>query len=161
MKIKIGKALLAGLIGGVATTLVGLIARRFGLPVNLEESLGSMFTREFGQNAYLIGLGMHLAISALIGLLYAIGFKTLTRRANALIGAGFSLIHTILAGLFLLVLPRIHPLIPEQVASPGAFLVNLGTWAVLFFVVIHVVYGATVGAIYGANADKAPPITED
>jgi hypothetical protein len=46
-------------------------------------------------------------------------------------------------------LPNIHPMIPEQMPAPGAFLVNMGAPNVALFVVEHLLFGMIVGAIYG------------
>lgn len=151
---KIGKAFLAGVVGGVATTLIGAIARAAGMSVNFEETLGSMVTRELGPTAFSIGLMMHLVISGLIALVYAAGFEFGTRRADWRTGMAFSLLHTFIAGLFLVMMPVIHPLIPSVIPPPGAFLLNLGAMGVTFFILIHVAYGAIVGAIYGPVEDR-------
>jgi hypothetical protein len=154
---KMGKAFLAGVIGGVATTVLVTIARAMGMPVNLEEMIGSMVTGELGATAYLVGLILHLLISGLIGLLYGLGFEFLTKRADWRTGVVFGLFHTVIAGLFLLVLPSIHPLMPGEVPPPGALMANLGAMGVILFIKMHLIYGAIVGALYGSGEE---PIEE-
>ena len=107
---KIAKAFLAGVAGGAATTMLVAIVRAMGMPLNLEETLGSMVTGSLGPSAYTVGLTMHLVISGLIALLYGFGFEYLTRRGGWRTGVAFSLVHTFIAGLFLAVMPAIHPL---------------------------------------------------
>jgi hypothetical protein len=151
-----GKAFIAGVIGGVATTLLVTLARTFGLPLNLEEMLGSMFTGELGASAHYLGLLVHLLISGLIGVLYGLGFEFITKRADWRTGVVFSLLHTVIAGLFLTALPSIHPLIPEELPAPGLMMANLGAMGVILFIKMHVIYGAIVGAICGPSPDEEP-----
>lgn len=158
---KIGKAFLAGVMGGIATTVVLAIVRATGVPVNLEEVMGSMITGALGPTAFSIGFILHLVISGLIALLYAVGFEYGTRRADWLIGVAFSLVHTLLAGLFTIVLPLIHPLMTSDVAAPGPFMAGLGLTGVALFILMHLVYGAVVGTIYGPiEEEPADPLQE-
>jgi len=46
-------------------------------------------------------------------------------------------------------MPAVHPLIPEIMPAPGAFTANLGTMGIAAFVILHPLYGAIVGAMYG------------
>lgn len=158
---KIGKAFLAGVMGGVATTVLLAIVRGAGVPVNLEEVMGSMITGSLGPSAFSVGFILHLVLSGLIGLLYAAGFEYGTRRADWLTGVAFSLVHTLLAGLFTIVLPLVHPLMPTQVPPPGPFMAGLGLTGVAVFILIHLVYGAIVGAIYGPIEEQLDDPLED
>lgn len=42
-----------------------------------------------------------------------------------------------------------HPRRPTPVAPPGALLSNMGTMGVIAIFMLHMIYGAVVGAMYG------------
>lgn len=146
---RIGKALVAGLVGGVAMTVLGWLVRQAGLQMNAEMMLGSMVSSSPGFTTWLIGFAIHLVISALIALIYAWGFERVTHRAGAVVGLGFAVIHVVIAGMVMAMIPAIHPMIPERMPAPGAFMANMGGTFVALFVTEHLLYGAMVGALYG------------
>jgi len=80
---------------------------------------------------------------------YAVGFEYIMRRAGWAIGLGFGVIHTLIAGIGLGLMPAMHPLMPEIMPAPGAFMANLGTMGIAAFVILHLIYGAIVGTMYG------------
>lgn len=108
----------AGLVGGVAMTALGWLVRQVGLEMNAEMMLGTMVSTP-GVTAWMIGLLMHLTISALIALAYAWGFEHVTHRAGAAVGLGFAVIHIVIAGVVMAMIPAMHPMIPEQMPAPG------------------------------------------
>jgi hypothetical protein len=130
-------------------TVITAIARGMGMPVNLAMLLGTMFGLAPGGAAWFLGFVVHLIVSGLIAFLYGWGFEYGTHKANAGIGAAFSVVHIIVGGLFLGVMPALHPLIPGMLGSPGIFLSNLGFAGVAAFIILHVLYGLIVGSIYG------------
>src|SRR5262249_28915336 len=94
-----GLGFLAGLIGGAAMTLILSIAGQAGAgALDLELKIGSLVTKDLTSKAWMIGLAIHLLMSGLIGLLYALGFEYVTRKATWLIGVGFGLVHAIIGG---------------------------------------------------------------
>lgn len=147
---KAGKAFVAGVVGGLVMSVIMLIAREMmGMEVRLELLLGTMFM-EPGTAAWIVGLVMHLMISGLIALAYAWGFENVTHEAGAAKGALLSVVHILIAGVFMgAVLPVMHPLVPEQMPEPGYFMANLGALGIMAFVMLHVIFGAIVGAMYG------------
>lgn len=46
-------------------------------------------------------------------------------------------------------MPMMHPRMPNPVMAPGAFLFNLGTMDVIAEFMLHMIFGAVVGAMYG------------
>ncbi|MGH7713567.1 MAG: hypothetical protein ACREOG_19925 [Gemmatimonadaceae bacterium] len=146
---KVFKAIFAGIVGGLAMTGLGWLAREAGLELNGEMMLGTMLGYPVGQDAWFVGLGAHLVLSALIALLYAAAFEAVAHRAGAAAGFSFSVVHLLVAGLAMVLIPAIHPMIPEQMPAPGAFLVTMGAPNVAFFIVEHLTFGVTVGAVYG------------
>jgi hypothetical protein len=138
----------AGALGALAMTVLMVIARALGMTtLNIEMALGSLLTRQIGAGSWILGLMMHLAIGGLLAQLYAFGFEFLTERASAWIGAGFSLIHSAIAGLLMFWLGSIHPLMRSNgvITAPGPFAIEYGTLTAVAFVALHLVYGAWLG----------------
>ncbi len=152
---KVGKALIAGIVGGVAMTLLAWLARQMGIGMDAEMMLGTMVSSP-GNAAWLIGFAMHMMLSVAIAFIYAWGFERVTHRAGVVVGLGFAVIHVILAGMVMGIIPAMHPMIPEQMPAPGAFMANMGTTFVALFVIEHLMYGAIVGAMYGPVVSARP-----
>lgn len=143
-----GQAFVAGVVGGVTMTVLQWLVRTFmGMTVNIEMIWGTMFLPNSG-GAWLLGFVIHLLVSGVIGLIYALAFELVTHRAGAGLGAGFSLVHSVFAGLFMGVLPAMHPRIPEAVPAPGFFMSAMGVVGIVVLLLIHAAYGAVVGALY-------------
>jgi hypothetical protein len=155
---KTGKAFLAGVVGAVAMSLIMAMARAMGMEVNLEMMLGTMFGASPGPGTWLFGLMMHLVISGLIALLYALGFEYVAHRAGWKIGLAFSLIHIAIGGIVMGMMPMMHPLVPEQLSAPGAFMINHGMLGLGAFIMLHMIFGAIVGGMYGRVIHPAPDI---
>lgn len=143
-----GRAFLAGVVGGAVMSAMMAVARAMGMEAKLELLLGTMLGIEPGPTAWIIGFGMHLVISGLIALLYALGFEYVTHRAGWLIGAAFAIIHILIGGVFMGMVPMMHPQVPGELSPPGAFMSNLGVMGVMAFVMLHLIYGAIVGTMY-------------
>lgn len=146
---KAGRAFGAGVVGGLVMTLMTAIARTMGMEVNMEMMEGTMLGIEPGAAAWTVGLMMHLIISGLIGLLYAVGFEKIAHRGGWLAGTGFSLIHIAIGGAVIGMMPMMHPMMPGVLDPPGAFMSNLGAMGIGAFIMLHLIYGAIVGGIYG------------
>lgn len=153
------RAFLAGLAGGTVMSLaVVAAARAVGLLAGLEVMANAALGGPAGSTRWLAALGIHLAISGAIGLLYAAGFERLTRRAGWRVGLAFSVVHALVAGLLLGLAP---PPVAEMLPSPGPFMSNLGAAAVAAFVALHLAYGAIVGALYGPTGAASPKSRPD
>lgn len=145
---KNGKAFWAGVIGGIVMVILMWMARTFmGMQIDLPMMLGTMFL-PMGMGAWIMGFIMHLIISGIIGLIYAWGFEHLTHKAGWAVGVGFGFIHSIVAGIFMGMVPAIHPRIPPM-SAPGYFLLNMGMMGLIGLFVMHLIYGAIVGGMYG------------
>ena len=156
---KVGKAVSAGLAGGGAMTALAWLVRQMGIDMNAEMMLGTMVSSP-GSAAWLIGFVMHMMLSVAIAFIYAWGFERVTHRAGAVVGLGFAVIHVILAGMVMGIIPAMHPMIPEQMPAPGAFMANMGTTFVALFVIEHLMFGTIVGAMYGPVVSARPLRTE-
>jgi hypothetical protein len=141
----------AGALGALAMTILMVIARALGMTtLNIEMALGSLLTQQIGAFSWILGLLMHVAIGGFLAQLYAFGFEFLTERANAWIGAGFSVVHSSFAGLLMFWLGSIHPLMRNNgvITAPGPFAIEYGTLTAVAFIALHLVYGAGVGYLY-------------
>jgi hypothetical protein len=162
---KVGRAILAGLVGGFVMTVLAWVVRQLGIDMNAEMMLGTMLVAPPSGTAWLIGFALHMMLSALIALAYAWGFEQLAHRSGVGIGLAFAVVHVIIAGVVMGMIPAMHPMIPGQMPPPGAFLANMGGTFVALFVVEHLLYGAVVGGMYGpvehprSDALRARPTT--
>lgn len=148
---KTGKAITAGIVGALAVTVLTWMARSFmGMSVNIEMMLGTMFGAMPGAGTWVFGFFLHLGVGVIFALVYAWCFENLIHRAGAGTGTLFGLVHALISGLMLGVMPAIHALIPEQMPGPGMFMSNMGAIGVMAFFVMHLVYGAIIGGMYGA-----------
>ncbi len=145
-------AIWAGTLGGAVmfgTRLLMKHIMRLDLKMDMMGVWGSMLHLH-GMIGHVVGLLIHLAGSAAIGLIYAWAFAALLGTANNLWLWGLlgGLIHWVLAGLFFAVLPALHPEIPERRPNPGAFIKNFGAPDGLGFLIGHLVYGVAVAILY-------------
>lgn len=111
---------------------------------------GCMLTgRESGAGSYLAGMTMHLSLSVLIAFAYAWSFEVLWGTADWLRGFANALPHWAAGGLVIPLFDRasacvrrgaVEPLRPFATGSREAFFV---------FLIGHLVYGTTVGVLYG------------
>lgn len=141
-------------------SLLMAIGRLMGMEVNLEMMLGTMLGLSPGPLTWIVGFIMHLVISGLIAMLYALGFERVTHRADWKTGVLFSLVHILIGGIFMGLVPAMHPHIPETLPAPGYFLANHGTLGVVAFFILHMIFGAVVGAVYartGVRQVSTPP----
>jgi hypothetical protein len=169
-------AIAGGLIGGAAMVAM-LYSAIWLLPdqmrMNLLLLVGTMFA-PVGAAAYGIGLMMHLMMSGAFGLAHGALIESVgvtSAGAGAGYGALFGFGHALAAGMALGMMPALHPrmrkpqraLTPalaggprpsdtELLDAPGFFGLNYPPMTTVGFVMLHVVFGVIVGAVYGAWA---------
>jgi hypothetical protein len=150
-----GKAILFGVLGAAAISLLTGILRAFGLPLSIEILLGTLFGgMQPGGAAFGLGLVMHLVMGGIFGLIYGALFERVWAHGGAPVGMLLSVMHAALIGIAIGLTPRFHPLVPEQLSDPGPYFSRLGVIGVLVFFGSHLVYGAIVGAGYGHVASE-------
>ncbi|MBX3233225.1 MAG: hypothetical protein KIT84_20750 [Labilithrix sp.] len=149
-----GKAILFGVLGAAAISLLSAILRAIGLPLSIEIYLGTLTGIAPGGLAFGIGLLMHLGLGALFGLLYGALFERVWVHGGAPTGMLLSVLHAGLIGMMLGLTPHVHPLVPEALPDPGPYFARLGAAGVISFFLSHVVYGAIMGAGYGHVAGE-------
>ena len=144
-------AAVVGGLGGALAISAGLFAARMlGLTdMNLALLNGTLITANPSTAAWTLGFGMHLLAGILFALVYLAIFGVLGRCGWAS-GAAIGLVHGLLSGLLMAMLPRFHPLMSPGVSapmlSPGFLGIRYGGITAVSFVLLHVVFGAIVGA---------------
>jgi len=149
-------ALAGGLVGGIVVAVGIELCQALGLTrIDFPLLLGTALV-ESRDRARAVGFAIHIVNGLLFSLVYAAVFAAVGR-AGWLFGLFLGAVHAGLVGgpLMNLVLPAIHPRMgkPWTDASetpllepPGFLLVNYGTMTVVVTTVLHMAYGAIVGA---------------
>lgn len=143
------RAIVFGILGAGAISVLSALLRAVGIPIRLEMILGTMFGLHPSAGAFVLGLAVHLAIGGAFGLLYGWLFETVWNHGGASMGMILGVLHAALIGMAVGLTPQWHPLVPEVIPDPGPYFANLGVAGVLFFFGMHVIYGAIVGHGYG------------
>lgn len=169
-------AILGGLIGGgmmVAVLYMAIWMMPQQMKMNLLLLLGTMLV-PVGAAAYAVGFMAHVMMSVVFGVVHG-GLIEATGTSSA--GAGivygvlFGLIHALVVGIALGMMPMVHPRLrsgrtkpllafaggppasdEELLDAPGYFGMNYPPATVMGFFMLHVMFGAIVGALYGALA---------
>lgn len=132
--------LAAGLVGGVAMAawMMASALVEGAEPLAPLRPLGDAFAetaRDRTAATFLLGLALHLAFAALLGLVFtALLPPNFAPGASATVCAGMALL--VLAAMTTFVLPRVNPSLRAWMPAFG------GAW-----VIAHAVYGATVGFV--------------
>ena len=146
-------AIVAGLIGGAAMGLLlylGIWMAPAQMRMNLFLMLGTMVFRP-GAMAYGAGFMMHAVMSIVFGLIHAAAFVAFGLEANAAWGLGFGAVHWLVVGMGLGMIPIMHARMRSgDIARPGFFALSMGAMTAAGFLMLHLLYGVLVGAIYGA-----------
>lgn len=146
---KFSRVVLAGVIGAVLVyAMVRVAGALTSMPADLCELLGSSITSTVSVWAWLLGGVAQLVLGIVASFVYASIFEWVTQRAGAPIGLIVSLAHAVVAGVSIGFLPA-GRLIGAGLAPPGAFMEYRGSVVVVAFVVAHLAFGTTIGALYG------------
>lgn len=142
----LGTALVAGVVGGLAMQLaMRLIGRGNELKGDMILALGSLITKS-RDNAYRVGLIIHVTAAIGFGLVYTLLMVTLGYTGmpmSLMLGLGVGALHGLIVSLMLVwVVADQHPLEEFKEAD---LLVGLSHMAG------HVVYGAVVGLAVGLS----------
>jgi hypothetical protein len=154
-----GRAIVFGVIGAGAMSVLSALLRAAGVGINLELLLGTVMGGQPSASTFALGLALHLLVGGLFGLLYGYLFEFVWDHGGASTGMILAVIHAALIGMAVGLTPQFHPRVPEVLPDPGPFFANAGLAGVLCFFGLHVLYGAIVGAGYGhvaAEREWAP-----
>jgi len=111
---------------------------------------------------------MHLAMGSIIACFYAACFyaacfEFAMQKAGTVAGAGIGLSHGLLAGLCMSGIAEMNPVSDTVHSSAGAFFQNISPVVVvgpILFMLLHVLFGAVVGALYGDPVQKTAVLTD-
>lgn len=171
-------AAIAGFLGGLVMSMVMKVMAKAGkTEMDLALIEGSMFTGD-QKKAMAIGMMMHLVVfsGVVIGSIYALLFSVFDLEASNLWWAGalFGVVHGAMAGVMMPALPLMHPRMappdsplarevptaarpgspvltaqPElRLRAPGLFGKDYGKTMPAMVIMVHVLYGLTVGLVY-------------
>lgn len=170
MEFEFWPAVLAGAVGAIVMSAMILMMRKAGkTQMDMALLQGTMFTANTG-TARAIGTVTHVLMMSgvVFGSLYAVLFAWFgTVPDNAWwVGALIGIVHGIVAGAAMAMVPAIHPRVPKdapaedmtgltagsgaslRVKAPGAFAKNYGSMTPAGMVMAHIVFGLVVGLVY-------------
>ncbi len=129
----IGRAFIAGIVAAAAASVVMLVLRAAGLPLDIQTQLAAMF----GTSGLMLGLAFYLLVGGAVALVYAVVFEWVLNQAG--VGAGLLLgaCNTIIAGFLW-----------AQGTDPGRFWQHFGAPGMAALFLVHFVYGGVVGGLY-------------
>ncbi len=148
-----GSAVLAGIVATVVMTAIMYMAKSMGMDMDMPRMLGLMFAGPDKSGlVFGIGLMVHLMMGAVFGIVYALGFEVLGVEASWLWGAVFGVVHGVMAGTAMEMMPAMHPRMGdgEVLADPGPFARNYGAMMPAGIIMMHVIFGIVIGLIYNA-----------
>ena len=149
-----GAAVLAGLVAtGVMTILLymGRMMMPEKMTMNILHMEGTMVTRNTGQ-AYVAGFMMHFMLGVGFAIIHTLLFQVFDLESDLVLwGIGFGIGHWVLVGIGMGMMGGIHPMMKNgDMLAPGAFVKNFPPMTVMGFLMVHIVYGLTVGLVYDA-----------
>lgn len=151
-----GWAILAGIIGGAVMAVIlymGIFMLPQQMKMNLFMMLGTMML-PVGAAAIVMGAMVHAVMSVVFGLIHGAVFSAADiDSAQAAWGLLFGLVHWAAAGMALGMLPLMHPRIRDgEMQAPGFYALSYPPMTAMGFLMLHLVFGVIVGALYGAWA---------
>jgi uncharacterized membrane protein YagU involved in acid resistance len=138
-KPNVGRAVVAGIAGTVAMTMMILVGPMMGMP---EMYIGNMLA-EFMGIPITLGWIMHFMIGTVLALIYVFMFADKLPGAPWLRGALYGLVPWLVSQVM------VNPMMGAGVFAsnmPDAVMIVMGS------LMGHLIYGAVVGAIYGKQA---------
>lgn len=142
----------AGVFAALVVTVLSAILREWGTEMNLEMALGAALTGGINTGTWFLGLLLHLSLGGLFGVGYAILLSRPQRELSVSGGVGIGAMHALMTGVLLVLVPLVHPAMPELIEEPGLFMARIGFGGPIVWVGLHLVYGGIVGWI-GANEE--------
>ncbi len=152
MDYSFGAAIAAGVLATVVMTAMlymGMAVMPRQMPMNILYMLGTMMSRN-KMMAYVAGTMMHAMMGIALALAHTGVIKGLDL-TSALVAWGvlFGFVHYLIVGMGMGMIGTMHPLMRTgQMQAPGLFVLNLPRMTVMGFLMVHLVYGLVVAALY-------------
>lgn len=156
MELDVGKAILAGLIGTGAMTVVMYMGYFMNMRMDMPMMLGTMFLAK-GTTAWALGLMIHLMMGAVFFVVYAVLFEALSIESGIVGWAViFGLAHGASAGAAMGMMPAMHPRMAtaagpdagDTVPNPGMFALSMGVMGPMALLALHAIFGLIGGLVY-------------
>ena len=142
-------AIVAGLVGTAAMSLLMVMGPRMGMPrMAIWEMLGSMFDSH-GNNT--LGWIAHFMMGAVFALVYAALWSAGLGAPTLIGGVLFGAVHFVIVGLMMGGIPMLHAGIKAgTVQAPGVLMLNGGVLGLIGGLIGHILYGLVVASVYAA-----------
>ncbi len=151
-----GAAIAAGVVATVVMTAMlymGMAVMPRQMPMNILYMLGTMPGTMMSRNkmmAYIAGTMMH----GMMGIAFALAHTGVIKGldlTSALVAWGvlFGFVHYLIVGMGMGMMGTMHPLMRTgQMPAPGLYVTKFPRMTVMGFLMVHLVYGLVVGALY-------------
>jgi hypothetical protein len=140
-------AIIAGLVGTVAISMVMAMAPKMGMP---KMDIVDMLSTMFGKPNRTLGWMMHFMMGIIFALIYSFIWSIGVGSATWLFGLIFGAIHWLIVGMVMGMIPMMHVGIKNgEVGAPGLWMTNNGgLMAFVGGLMGHMVFGLVVALIY-------------
>ena len=140
-------AIIAGLVGTIAISMVMAMAPRMGMP---KMDIVDMLSTMFGKPNRLMGWGMHFMMGVGFALTYSFLWSVGLGSAAWVYGLVFGGLHWLIAGMVMGMIPMVHVGIKSgQVQAPGLWMTHSsGMLAFAGGLIGHLVFGLVVVLVY-------------
>ena len=140
-------AIVAGLVGTVAISMVMAMAPKMGMP---KMDIVDMLSTMFGKPNRTLGWMMHFMMGIIFALIYTFIWSIGVGSSTLLNGLIFGAVHWLVVGVVMGMIPMMHAGIKSgTVQAPGLWMTNNG--GVMAFVgglIGHMIFGLVVALIY-------------
>jgi uncharacterized membrane protein YagU involved in acid resistance len=140
-------AIIAGLIGTIAISMVMGMAPRMGMP---KMDIVAMLSTMFGKPNRTLGWMMHFMMGIIFSLIYTFAWSNGVGSATWLNGLLFGAVHWLVVGMVMGMIPMMHAGIKSgAVKAPGLWMTNNGgMMAFVGGLIGHLVFGLVVALVY-------------
>ena len=142
-------AILAGVVGTMAISMVMAMAPKMGMP---KMDIVGMLSTMFGEPNRVLGWIMHFMMGIIFALVYALFWSAGIGTPSVHSGLLFGAVHWLIVGLIMGMIPMMHVGIKSgSVQAPGIWMMNNGGGlAFMGGLIGHLVFGVVVALIYNS-----------
>ena len=140
-------AIISGLVGTIAISVVMPVAPMMGMP---KMDIVGLLSTMFGKPNRFLGWMMHMMMGVVFALIYAFLWSVGIGTPNWLFGLIFGAVHWLIVGLIMGMIPLMHAGIKSgDVDPPGLWMTNQGgKMAFLGGLMGHMIFGLIVALVY-------------
>jgi hypothetical protein len=140
-------AIIAGLVGTVAISMVMAMAPRMGMP---KMDIVGLLSTMFGKPNRMLGWMMHFMMGIIFALIYTFLWSLGVGSATWLNGLVFGAVHWLVVGMVMGMIPMVHAGIKSgAVKAPGLWMTNNGgMMAFVGGLIGHLAFGLVVALVY-------------